>query len=1541
MDLRKVVLLGIVCVASFSNVYGQNFPSEREKFLKTFEKVMSTYIQKEQKDFIKDELEPMLLKSSDFSDDYYKKMVETCNAMEVKRLKYYPVIYNYVFSVYSFIKNKQPNASYTAWHSSVDKLLDNRNASKIEDFIEMSSIFFSRNVLNDNTNSFWAYRGGKYIFEYTDKPYIAFEGGNLVCLIENNSSKKKENPYIDSIVIYNANGTYDPILKKWDGVGGTVTWEKVGLAKGSTFAELTNYNLSLKSSNLGCDTVSLTTPYFAKPIKGKFTDRAFKINREEDKIYPQFLSFEKKLKIDEVKPNVGYEGGFSLSGKDFVGIGNAQVPCILRIKRNNKPFVFVESQLVILNDKKINSPLGKVSIYIGLTDSIFHPGLDFTYDSEKNILEFIRGTSGISQAPFANSHHQVDMYVNKLTWKYDAAEIMMTYNFGASQDQRFAKLESKNYFDERLYDRLQGLDPIHPLIQISNYCYKYDEYIVNEGKIASALGKTLEQAKSMMLDLAALGFLNYDSENKMVTVTPKLMNFVKAKGGKMDYDNLLFLSDMRPKKLNGYSDEEIKKSDYLQEIQKNYDKINAERKSLANFGSINLGTMEIILDGVDDVTISSFQNTAVFPRDHRVVIKQNRDFTFNGWVVAGKMELNALESNYVYKTNKINLFKTDKSLFRVKPLSENDGKQMITMINEIQSITGEILVDDPTNRAGSNKKITDFPKIISTKLSKVYYNSKSLYKGAYDSTRFYFTLDPFEMDSLDNFKEIHQKFAGELTSSGIFPKFREDLRIMPDYSFGFSREAPKEGYDFYSKDAKYDSKIILSGNGLQGAGTINFIKSTSISKAFTFLPDSTMGMCAFTNQPSEDGVQYPEINSPTAYVTYIPKISILKAASIPTQELNMFEGESRLKGAAIIAKTGCTGYGVCTFKDASLGAKKLKFSRWAIDSDTANFNLKNNFKVDDEDPLALKTENLNAHVSFKDRKGEFKSNSGQSRIEFPVNQYLCKMDFFTWFMDEEAIEMSTTAKSDINMKTELDLVGANFFSLHPDQDSLSFRAREAKYSLKEKTIFCKKVDYMDIADARIYPDSGKVIVRKKAKMDPLLNSIIIANSITKYHKFVRCNTEIKARRKFEAEGDYLYYDADSTKSIIKMKSIYIDSSYQTEAGGAISSKDNFKLSQQFEYYGDVKIRSNIPLIKFSGATRLIHNCNKFTKSWMAFTSEIDPKNIQIPVSADMKSLDSNALTAGIVWRDSKKIDEIMLYPTFLSKLEDKNDPIVFTSNGYLQYSANSSEFQIGSREKLINRAEKGNYLALNSNSCSINGDGVINLGMDYGTVKVETVGTVNYYQETGQTNMNLTVKYTMPLEEKSLEGIAEKLLSSPDLRPMDFGSTTFEKALVEWTDRKTADKVKSDYTVDKVYKRIPDNMKGAIVITGLKVSSFTNPKFEERGIYTDVESAAVVSIYDKAIMKYYPVKAFFQQIYSGSGGDKFGLLISNPAGSEYFFNYSMSKKDGEMFIYTGDTSFETSVNELKPDKRKAKNFSYEMTTNRIYLSKFLKLFSVE
>lgn len=1534
---RFLLLLSLVLLTSTVS-FSQSFPNSRDKFVKEFERQLNEYGKGEFRDFAKQELPVLLLEGSSFSDEYFNRMVTTCNELEGKRLKIYPEIYNYVYSVSQFVKTNQTNASFQAWHSAVDKQMDSRYIKRIGEFMEFSAGFLSKGMISESSNFEWFYLGGNFEVEFTDKVNIKLSDGNLVCRAVSNSGSNKGDA-VDSLVVYGTSGDFDPTLKKWSGSGGTINWVKVGLNKDAYFAKITNYDVSLKASTIRIDTVTMTSPYFSKPILGSLSDRAFKINREEDKVFPQFLSFERKLLIKDIVPDVDYAGGFELQGADFIGSGTSVDLAKITIKKAGKPFMQARSQQIFISPTKVSVPRGQFAMYLSSGDSISHPGIALNYDLGKNEVLLNRSRNGIGEAPFQDSYHKLDIYVPKISWKKDADLIAFTYDFGTSQEQRYGTFESQSYFDAQLYDRLQAMESTHPLVSLANYSYKYDKQTLNAGEAATAMGKTIDQAKSTLLTLSSLGFISYDSELNTVVINPKLDNFVKAKAGKIDFDNIVFTTDFRPKELSGYSADQIEKDQYLKDLDKLFKKQNEERRLMQNFAELNLATLELDLEAVDRVLISANKNAVVFPQNGDVKVKKNRDFIYAGWTNAGKLEVNAQLATFVYDDFKIKLQKTEESIFRVRPLDKTHGTKGIAMASSLMGITGEIFIDDVKNRSGSKNNTEAFPKIVTSNNAKIFYNSMDIYRGVYDSTRFYYTVDPFQMDSLNNFSEIKMRLSGELVSAGIFPKIRQDVKIMQDYSFGFSMVAPKGGYQFYGTEAKYDSVILLSNNGLQGAGTINFIHSTSRSNILSFLPDSTVGFAQFVNRKMEKGVRFPDVSAEKAYITYVPKQNVLKAASTPQSDLIFFSEEAKLRGMVTIRPEGMNGNGLMTFKNANLISDNFKYTHVDVDADTASFRLKNDSEDVGEDALAFKSDNVRSHVSFKDRIGEFYSNEGVSTVNFPVNQYMAKMDQFKWFMDELVIEMEKKEEKDVSIEAGVDLAGSNFFSTHKDQDSLNFKAPRARFDAKTKSIYCDKIDYIDIADARISPDSMKITIRKRAKMDPLTNATIVANYVTKYHKFEKADVEITARRAYSAIGEYPYYDVDSNVTYITMKDIGLDTSFQTRASGKISAEQNFKLSKEFDYYGDVSIRASNPQISFAGATRINHSCDKFDRNWMAFKSEIDPKNIQIPVVSEMKDLEGNAISAGIVWRDSPNTDSISLYPTFLSTLINPNDPIVMTSSGYLQYDASSKEFQIGSKDKLINRGEKGNYIALHTESCSMNGDGVINLGMDYGDVLVESVGIVNYNQSTGKTDMNITTRFDMPLDKGPMQDVADRINAIEGLQPMDFNSTTVENAVVEWDGLAAADKFKEEFVQEGKVKKMPEGLQRSITITGIRLSSYDSNKGQERGLITNVESAVLVGMFGKPVMKYVPMKAFFQQTYSGLRSDRFMLSLSIPGGADYFFNYAMNgKKEGVLSILTSDSELSAVITEMKEDKRKKRNFMYEITSNSVFKAQLMRLF---
>ena len=1541
INMKKTTLLLLLMLSNWMGAFfAQSYPEDREKFSKYVKTIFKESGNYDADFFAKEILTPALLESQMISDAQFKQMVAFCNVMESKKLKDFPNIYQYLYGVFFLIKDKQPNTVITDYHQAIQTLIDRKNNRKLDDFLSLTSSFFAKREFSDKKDFHWYYRNGTYSFQNEkDKPMILLKGGDLFGAVDNMSKKsKKENPYSDSVVVTHTEGAIDILGRKFYGKGGQINWEKAKLDKNTTYATVNDYSFSLGSNEVKFDSVLLVNTYFPKPVLGRIVDKAVNDALSDEIIYPQFFSQEKTLRIENIKPDVDYLGPFVLKGNKLIGQGSANDLVQIIVKRNGLRFVKIRSEYISISDEKILSNGAHGSMFFNTGDSISHPSINFTYDLKKSEVTLSRPKIGAGQAPFTDSYHQLDIYVSQITWNTQEKDIFFDFEYGTSQEQKIARFESKNYYDEGVFQKFQGLSNVNVLSKVYAFCYKYDEFVMNEGRFATALSMTVEQAKTIMLELAMYGFITYDQEAKMVTVNQKLENFVLGKEGKKDYDNIAFIADMRPKELKGYSEEQIRKDPYLQAIQQQYFENNEYRRNLKYFGKMDLGSLVLDLNAIDMVTLSEKQNVVLFPDRSEVSVKENRNFEFNGWINAGKMEINTLSANYNYRENKINLFKTDKSLFRLSPLQKEDGTKAIPMVTRISSIKGELYVDDVKNRSGLNKAITDYPKIVVNKPSMIFYNDEQIFRGAYDSTRFYYTIEPFAMDSLDNFDQKQLKLKGELTSAGIFPAFKEDLVIMPDYSFGFSKQAPAEGYTFYGTSAKYKNKIILSGNGLQGAGTINFVHSTSISKGLNFLPDSAIGYAQFDNKPIETGVQFPDVTSKRAYITYLPKTKMLKVASTPDEDLSFFDKQAKMKGTAIVTPAGMRGFGLLSFKTATTVSQDYNFNRWEINADTAGFNLKNVYATKGEDPLAFQATNVKAKISFKDRIGEFKSNKGKSQIYFPVNQYLCKMQSFDWNMDEEQIQLNDKNEKDVTINTDIELEGPNLFSTNPSQDSLRFRSPKAKYDLKQKSIFCEQVEFIEVADARIYPDSMKTVIRKAAQLDSLKNAKIVTNFVTKYHTFIKSDVVINGKKSFSGSGKYFYRDYDSVATLLTVDRIYVDSSLQTVSKGTITQDMQFKLSKEFDFYGNYYITASKPFMTFDGATKVNHNCTKFDRNWMAFKTEIDPKNIQIPVSDKMKDMAGNSISAGILWRDAPSLDSLKLYPTFLSSVISEKDPVVLTSSGYLQYNHRFKEFQIGSKEKLLNKTERGSFLALSVENCAMSGEGIINLGLDTKEVKIETVGTMNYSQENDQTLFNLTAKISMKVDKGSFEKIATGIKETEGLKMVDFTTTTLEQAMVEWVDRASADKIKSDYTIQGVMKKVPRSMDETFVLTGLKLASFNKRNFEEKGLISNTNQVGLVNIYGEPVMKYIPYKAFFQQIYSGGGSDKFGLLFEIPGGKDYYFDYAVPKKDGELKIITTDEKLIDNLSTMKDDKRKSKDFYYEISTQQVYKSKFKRLF---
>ena len=115
------------------------------------------------------------------------------------------------------------------------------------------------------------------------------------------------------------------------------------------------------------------------------------------------------------------------------------------------------------------------------------------------------------------------------------------------------------------------------------------------------------------------------------------------------------------------------------------------------------------------------------------------------------------------------------------------------------------------------------------------------------------------MDSLDNFANEGLGLDGLFKSGGIFPDFEEKLSIQKDYSLGFIRKTPENGFNIYDQLANYDNEIRLSNEGLKGSGAIEFTFDC-YKDDITFYPDSVGAIAhSYENVKQEEDPQIPKV----------------------------------------------------------------------------------------------------------------------------------------------------------------------------------------------------------------------------------------------------------------------------------------------------------------------------------------------------------------------------------------------------------------------------------------------------------------------------------------------------------------------------------------------------------------------------------------------------------------------------------------------------------------------------------------------------------
>ena len=1406
-----------------------------------------------------------LAKDNKIPATWYDKMAKTCNLMTERNMTAFTHFVPYLNAVAGAAKNGVSDAQFLAWS---DFLMDVTDAQKKGDnggflkTVDFSRDFFEQGALDVSGGKVWRVDTRNCQFNTEGlRPHVSFGATTVTGIYRG-----------DSVTIRQTSGDYYPLENKWEGKSGKVDWARAALDPAKVYCTFKNYSINLANFGYMVDTVSFVhSDFFKTPQPGRLTDKMVSSADSATISYPRFESYNNEITVKDIAPNVSYTGGFSLYGVKVLGASTlADKGALTFYARDGKTkLLYARSAAVtVKKGEELGAEKAEVSIYFG-NDSIYHPQLSVVYKIPKREVRLLRGETGMGKAQFMDSYHKHEFQTDAIFWNLDSSALNLKILSGVGQKPGI--YESVNYFQKELMRKIQGYGNYEPLSILRSMVNKYGSHDLNATDFARNIDPNLKEGeiKSLLYNLVEGGFILYNEELGVITVKDKASNYVMANAKKIDYDIIRI-------------------------------------KSAPTTGNdrIDLKNSNIDLKGVEEVPISDSSFVFFRPKNRAISLQKDRNMEFDGLVYAGRMDLYGEKYKFNYAPFTIDLTKVDTLRINVQDSGRVDlyGRPILKMLkSKVEGIKGMLEIDAPINKS-SRTRLPQFPRLHSREKSYIYYDDSTVAGGAYNRKSFFFELDPFRLDSLNNFSGDIINWKGTFSSGGILPDLRDSVKIQGDGSLGFVAETPKDGYELYKGKGRYWGKFELKYIGMVGDGRITHSTADFVTHDAHFYPDSMLGTTdSISIAKTFEGVKTPAVKGHNDRIFWKPNTDSMHIYMTKKEDpFTMYDdGFTSFKGDLLLTKTGLRGNGLLDWNEATLESKDFSFQTMNLSADTSSLNIKST-----GDKVTFKTPNVNAKVDFKTRIGDFVSNQKNIPTEFSYNQYTTAINQFKWYMDEKILDF----------KAPPDGPGEYFTSTRADQKGLKFLGKRATYSLITSIIRVEQVPEIRIADASVVPDSGVVIIQGEAKMNQLLNATIFADTIKKYHKIEHATVDIYSKQELKAVGEYQYNTKD-IKQIINLTDVSCKKEtegprrrkevevWRLLAKANLEEKLNFVLYPDVKFNGDVTLRSINRYLAFKGYAKIDLKHPKVASSDFFINQDVNPDTLELKYDS-VKSSAGNILSAGIHLHPDDEAP--LMYATVMAPKQEKKDITIFKSTGIITQNK-AGEYLYGNEKKIKEKALRGNLLTYDDKKGLIKTEGKFNLGTNFGVIKTKAVGSGDVLLDSGKYKFNLTFGIDAKMDDKIQERfeffMAGDNADAPDL---SYESEKQKKAVYELCGDKEDKKLLQEFESAPVLQKRPKGFNYNMVFSDV------NFVYDPDDIsLRSVGKIGVAMIGKKVINK--KIDGYIEFQYKG-GADLFTIYLQTGTKDWFYFEY----RPGTLGILSSYDAIGKLIEATAPDKRKVK-----------------------
>ncbi len=1488
----KHLLLAVLCLTLAWGAYAQK-PRITEFHVAQLPQELESYLNQATSDKEKQKANAKLISNfgqiySALPDAMQERITGINNTALKMRVRQLPDLYNFLDVLTQFYNDPASKKSFDQWIASIE-FIQNRNkkVKDFTDFVEFTDVFLKDRTLGKSRSALWQAQQGI--------PFsLTLEGDQIVITFE----KKFELYYAsdkDNGTIYGTTGRYYYFDQRWVGQGGRLNWDRTGIPAAACWAVLNRYEAITKAPKFTADSVQFTnTNYFNTPILGQ-VEEALSSKMDPGKYsYPKFRSYQRDFQLKNILPGVDYSGSFMMNGAKFV-TSDPKHPGNIIFYRGANKFVTVRSNKFTITHDRIVSDNATAKIYID-GDSIYNDGVTVRYLSNNHELTLLNQKKRNYYSPFLNSYHKLDMHCEQIVWntKSDKLEFKM---MGSMGDKTFATFESNNYYSETKFRQIQGIDEINPVVRVYRYMktrgMTYEFYM---DEFAQYLRMDIMQAKSMIHLLAGHGLVSFNENEKKIYVKDKLVDYHEA---------------------------------WVKNKENDYDAIVLESETTNSNAELDLNNLDLRMEGVKRFVLSDSQQVSILPKEGKITVKKDRDITFSGRIDAGRFIIFATDASFDYDEFRLNLPKVDSMMFFVTQF--NDPQKEHIVYTPLYDLVGNIQIDKKNNHSGL-KESDDFPIFSSTEKGYVYYDRKNIHNGTYVRDKFYYTLTPFAIKNMVDFKTDSLKFNGSLTSAGIFPEIEKQLVVQRDYSLGFTYVTGKEGLPAYGGKGKYTNVIDLSYAGLRGAGKLEYLSSTQASKQFFFMPDSTYGITD-TIVVREDAV-FPDMYNGKILTRWFPQEDSMRLQQLQNGRLfQMYRNEAKLAGDIVLRPHGATAMGNITIHTGTVSSERFTLQPRVMDAEISNFVVMS----DVYDNVAFSAQNMKCHTDYDKFRADFTSNEGIDRTELPLLKYAAYVDKFSWNWKERELDLLNSRSEDTRGLEGMDIrarlasgamPGALFESTDAKRDSLRFHSVQGSYLYNSGQLSCRKVFLVNSADAVIAPAGDSLYIRAGGTIDLLKNSTLLADTATRYHLVYNADIMLQGGEKYDAKGYIDYVGEDSTRQKIYLAEIAPDRKGRTVGTGTIKGEENFRLNSAFGFEGDVRMEADTQYLYFHGGIKLMRHCVDAEKvAALAFESYLNPNEIRIPVPELPVDYKGKRITASLLFEKT----DLMPRTAFLTK-DLAADNELMTAHGFLTYNSQSKEYMIASDEKLSNPDEVIEpFLALNIETCTMRGEGPVDFQVKDIIVKPFCYGILEINdKQLDQMTLNTLFGLSFPLDEKVQKALYQFISEDLRLAPSSADKEVVRRAMVHYMGAEDGNAEYAGYVGNNFYSTMPKEFVNTLLLEGIDWKYAPGIGYYYDGL------AGLAAIGEQQLHLNVRVKT---QLYRRGQGTYLTIYLQCANDHWYYFNYEFNSQ--QMIIHSSVGQWVDMIKALSPDDRTTKggighgDYRYRIGTSRTEVPNFL------